>query len=236
MVLAVQRAAALDIREPHLPRAVGEHDDMGAELGGGIDRILARRDGIDPSIERIFRPRPDLDARLLVELAVSFNKAGAQRLHDHRRRLVEALARLVHAEPEGGELAPRKPTPETETKAAFAQQVEHRRLFGDAQRVVPRQDHGCGPHIDVRTQCRQIGHQLQIVGHERIVVEVMLGRPQAVEPEIGGEPREANLLVPDARVGAVVPAIAGEHHHHADIHGPPPAGSSAGECFTRPRP
>src|SRR5919106_6307877 len=41
VVFAVQCAAALYVGEPHLPRPVGEHDDMGAELGGGIDRVLA---------------------------------------------------------------------------------------------------------------------------------------------------------------------------------------------------
>ena len=37
VVFAVQFAAALDVGEPHLPRPVGEHDDMGAELGGRVD-------------------------------------------------------------------------------------------------------------------------------------------------------------------------------------------------------
>src|SRR5207253_10255214 len=56
--------------------------------------------------------------------------------------------------------------------------------------------------------------------HERIVVEVVLRRPQAVETQIGGEPSQPDLLIPHTSVGAVLPAVAGEHHHHADIHGP----------------
>jgi hypothetical protein len=43
---------------------------------------------------------------------------------------------------------------------------------------------------------------------------MMLGRTQAVEAKIGGKPREADFLVLYARVGAVLPAVAGEHHHH----------------------
>ena len=66
---------------------------------------------------------------------------------------------------------------------------------------------------------RQVGHQLDVVGHEGVVVEMVLGRPQAVEARVGGEAREPDLLVPDAVVRAVVPAVAGEHHHHADVHG-----------------
>jgi hypothetical protein len=44
----------------------------------------------------MLRPRPDLDARLLVVFAVAFDEAGPKRLDDHGRRLVEAAARFVH--------------------------------------------------------------------------------------------------------------------------------------------
>jgi len=53
--------------------------------------------------------------------------------------------------------------------------IEDRDLLGDAQRVVPRQDDGRGAQIDIGAQRGQVGHQLQIVGHEGIVVEMMLG-------------------------------------------------------------
>ena len=206
-------------RQPHLPRTVGEHDDMGTELGGGIDRVLAGRHGVDAAVEGILRPRPDLDARLLVKFAVAFDEPGLQRLDDHRSRLVEALPRLVHAQAKSGELPARKAAPETEAQPALAQHIEHSRLFGDTQRVVPGQDDRCGAKIDVGAERGQIGHQLKVVGHERIVVEVVLGRPQAVEAEVGGEPGQPDFLLPHARVGAIIPAVAGEHHHHADIHG-----------------
>ena len=187
-------------------------------LAAEFDRILARRDGVDAPVERILRPRPDLDARLFVELAVTLDKPGLQGVDDHRRRLVEALARLVHAQAEGGELAARQTAPEAEPQPSPAQHVEHRGVLGDAQRVVPGQDNRGGAEIDIGAQRGQIGHQLQIVRHERIVVEVMLGRPQAVEAEIGGQPCQPDLLVPDAGIGTILPAVAGEDHHHADIH------------------
>src|SRR5215472_9353344 len=43
------------------------------------------------------------DAWLLVVLAVAFDPAGTQRLQDHRRAFVEALAALLHRLAEGGE-------------------------------------------------------------------------------------------------------------------------------------
>ena len=184
--------------------------------------ILAGRHGVDAPVERMLRARPDLDARLLVVLAVAFHEAGLQRVDDHRRRLVEAAARFVHAEAEGGELAAGEAAAHAEAEPALGQIVQHRGLFGDPQRIVPGQDHGGGADIDVRTDRRHVGHQLDVVRHERVVVEVMFGRPEAVEAQIGGEARQPDLLVPHAAVGAVLPAVAGENHHHADIHGVSP--------------
>ena len=80
---------------------------------------------------------PNLDARLLVEPAVALDEAGLQRIDDHRRRLVEALPRLIHAEAERGELTPGQAASQTKAEPALAQHVENRRLLGDAQRVVP---------------------------------------------------------------------------------------------------
>jgi hypothetical protein len=53
------------------------------------------------------------------------------------------------------------------------------------------------------------GRSREIVGYEQVVVEVVLGRPQAVETEIGGESGHPDILVPHACVGAVLPAVAG---------------------------
>ena len=212
---------------------------MGAELGGRIDGVLARGHGVDAAVERVLRPGPDLDARLLVVFAVAFHEAGLERVDDHGRGLVEAAARFVHAQAEGGELAPRQATAEAQPQPALAQQVEHGGVLGDAQRIVPGQDHRRRADIDVRAERREMRHQREVVGHERVVVEVMLGRPQAIEAEVGGEPRQPDLLVPHAIVGAVVPAVAGEHHHHADIHEASSirlSDCSDGKCFHGPMP
>src|SRR5579885_3458631 len=98
---------------------------MGAELGGGIDRVFAGRNGVDASVKGMLRPGPDLDARLLVELAVSFDEPGLQRVDNHRRRFIETLPRLVHAEPERREFAPCQTAPEPEPQPALAEQIEN---------------------------------------------------------------------------------------------------------------
>ena len=183
----------------------------------------------------VFRPRPEFDARLRIVLAVALDKAGAQRLDDHRGRFVKTLAALVHRPAKRRELAPRETTAQPQTQFSFAQQIQHRRLLGDAQRVVPRHDHRRGAEPDFRAGRREIGHQLQIVRAKRIIEEMMLGRPQHVEARTRRQPRQPDFLVPNPIVADVVPAIAGEHHHHADIHDFPPGLAQATECFTRPR-
>ena len=107
----------------------------------------------------------------------------------------------------------------TEAEPAAAQHVEHGGILRHPQRIVPGQDDRRRADIDVGMPRRQVGHQLDVVGHERVVVEMVLGRPQAVEAAIGGQPREPDLFLPDAIVGAVVPAVAGEDHHHPNVHG-----------------
>ena len=222
MEFPVQFAVALDRRQPHVPRPVGEHDHMRAKLGGSLDQLLARRDAINAAGEIVFGTRPEFDPRLRVILAVPLDKAGAQCLDDHRGGFIKALARLVHCAAKRRELAPRQTAPQTQPQFSFAQQIEDRRLLGDAQRVVPRHDHRRGAEPDARAYPGEIGHQLQIVGAERVIEKMMLGRPQRVKAGIGGEPCQPDFLVPHLIVADVLPAIAGEHHHHADIHGLPP--------------
>src|SRR5215471_14118387 len=108
MVLPMELAPSLDNRRPHLPRSVGEHDDVRAELGGRIDRVFAGGDRVDAIVEGVFWPRADLHTGLLIELAVPFDEAGLEGGDDHRRSLIEALPRFVHAKAEGRELAPRQ--------------------------------------------------------------------------------------------------------------------------------
>src|SRR5215471_1557421 len=97
----------------------------------------------------MLRAGSDLGARLLVEFAVALDEPGLQCVDDHRRRFIKALPGFVHAEPERGKLAPRQSTSKTEPKPALAQHVEHRRLLGDAQWIVPRENDGCGAQVDI---------------------------------------------------------------------------------------
>src|SRR5262249_16380386 len=152
------------------------------------------------AVEAPRRPRADLRPRLAIERSVPFHEAGAEATHDHLRGLVESLSRFVHGAPEGLELAPGEAATDTEAEAAAAQVGEDGDLLSDAQGIVPGQDHRGGTEPDVGTFRGEVGHELEVVRAERVVVEVMLHGPEDIEAEVGGETREPELLVPDVVV------------------------------------
>jgi len=129
-----------------------------------------------------------------------------------------ARASTSHRAAEGGELAARQAAPDAEAEAAVADMVEDRDLLGDAQRIVPQQDHRRGPEIGMAGDAGQVAHQLQVIGAERVVVEMVLDRPQHIETEFVGKPRQAQFLVPHLPIADAIPAIAGEDHLNPDIH------------------
>src|SRR6516162_7474392 len=136
--LAGELTVAVDRRHTQRPRTVGEHHHARTEPRAGLDRVVARGYRIDAAIKAVFRPRPKLDARLLVVFAVALHPAGPQRFEDHRCTFVESLAALFHRLTKGCEFAAREATADAEAQPPLAQHVEHDRLLGDAQWVVPR--------------------------------------------------------------------------------------------------
>ena len=73
--------------------------------------------------------------------------------------------------------------------------VEQRDLLGDAQRVVPRQHDDTGAEQDVRVLAGHVRQPLHRVGAHRVVVEVVLDRPQRLEAELDGEVAQAQLVL-----------------------------------------
>ena len=66
---------------------------------------------------------------------------------------------------------------------------------------------------------RHVGQEHGVVGAERVVVEVVLDRPQGVEAELVGQLAEPDLLGDDLAVGDVlVVAPRLEDHLHAELH------------------
>ena len=130
----------------------------------------------------MLRAGPELRPGLRVILAVAFDETRPQGLDNHGGRFVETFPRFVHADAEGFKLASGQSPAKTEPQASVAQQVKDGGILRYAQRVVPGEDHGGGAHVNVGMFRGDVGHQLQVVRHEGIIVEVVLGRPEAIEP------------------------------------------------------
>ncbi len=99
--------------------------------------------------------------------------------------------------------------------------VEKGDLLGDAERVVPRKDHGPGAEQDALGPRCHVREEDGVVRTERVVPEVVLDRPQRVETELVGQLAQPDLLLDDIAVRYVVPVAPRlEDHLHADSHGP----------------
>ena len=216
--LPVQRPSSFDARHPHFPGPVGEHDDVRPQLGCRENRFVAGRDGVDAPVEGVLRPRSDFGSGLLVKLPVALDESGLQGIDDHGRGLVETLPRFVHADAESLELPARQAASEPQAQAAAAQQVQHRGVLGDPQRVVPGKDHRGRSHVNVGMLGRHVGHQLYVVRYEGVIVEMVLRRPEALEALVSRDLGQAQFFFPHQAVRPFIPAVAGEDHHHSDIH------------------
>ena len=89
----------------------------------------------------------------------------------------------------------RQAAADAEDHAAARDVVEQRDLLGDAQRVVPRQHDDAGAEQDVRVLAGHVRQPLHRVGAHRVVVEVVLDRPQRLEAELDGEVAQPQLVL-----------------------------------------
>ena len=201
------------------PRPLAEHDHPSAEIGGREDGVGRHGDAVEAVAERAGRRRADRGAGLAVVGAVAFDPSALERVHHHARRLVEAVARLVHGDAEPLVLPAGQPPPDTEQHPPAGEVVEQRDLLGDAHGIVPRKDHRPGPEQDALGPCRHVGEEHDVVGAERVVLEVVLDGPQGVETEGVGQHPQTHLLGDDLPVGDVGTVATGlEHHLDPDVH------------------
>src|SRR5439155_1709041 len=109
-------------------------DDEDAHPEPRHDRHRLRRDGrgVGPAAEGLERRRADRRAWLADELAVVLAVARLQAAQQHLRGFHEALAGLVHREPEAVELDAAGATTQAQDQASIGDVVEHRDFFGDA--------------------------------------------------------------------------------------------------------
>src|SRR4029453_7827333 len=174
------------------------------------------------------RARADRRLDLRILRACALDHALVERVDDHARAFVEAVARLVHVDLEVAVLEAREPAPEAEDRAAAREVIQHRHLLGHAQRIVPRHDHRTGAEAQLRGAAREPRQDLEVVGARRVVGEVMLGWPVAVEAGRLGQLRDAHLVAHHVRVARAA-LIVLEDAENSDLHArwPPARGTRA---------
>ena len=127
---------------------------------------------------------------------------GERQLQD-LQHLVEARARLVHVDPERLVLTASQPAADADVEVAVLAQdrLQHADLFGQLQRLPPRQHAHHGADVDAVGPTGDVGEQLQRIRDEAVRREVMLHGPQRVEPELLGLEEDIEMVLPRLPVG-----------------------------------
>ena len=161
-------------------------------------RRLGGERGLDPrgEVALVAGLRPDRGRRDLEDLSVEREALGAVGGSDRVDDVVEVGVRLLDRDAEGRVLVRRHAAPDAEVQAATLEEdVEHRQLARQPDRVPPRRDHHRGPEVDSRRAPRPVREVLQRIGLHRIGGAVVLGGPDRVEAERLDELAQAQRLV-----------------------------------------
>ena len=184
------------------PFVLHDDEDAETELGHDLGRFRADRGGKEALLGMRDRARPDRGARDLVKLALPLEFGLAQCLADQLRGLGKARPRLPHRDAKPLVFDARGTAAKAEQAPPAGQDVEQCDPFGDADRVVPRQDDDRGPEGDALGAAGEIGQQLERRRRHRIAGEMVLEREQRVEAERLGEVAHRQMVGDDRHIGA----------------------------------
>ena len=121
-------------------------EDAVGEAGGAADGGLgaAADEDRDPGRGR----RTDGQRRQPVDLSLVGERLAAPRLRQDPEDLLHRRAATAHVGAQPGVLDLRPAQPQPEHEPAVAQQLDGRRVLGEAQRVVHRGEDDAGPDLD----------------------------------------------------------------------------------------
>src|SRR5262249_35341858 len=95
--------------------------------------------------------------------------------------------------------------------------IDERDLLGDPERVMPRQHHYHRAEERLLGAPGHVGEKLNRVGTHRVIIEMMLDRPDRIEAERLSHLSQANFILPDFAVGKFVFSIL-KNASVADVH------------------
>ena len=125
--------------------------------------------------------------------------------------LVHRRAATAHVGAEARVLGLGPAEPEAEDQPAVAEQLDRRRVLGQAQRVMHRREDDARADLDPRRRLRERGADDEERGHVAVVDEVVLGRPDGREAESLRFDGQADRVVVGPRpVGLAGPRLRAE--------------------------
>ena len=98
-------------------------------------------------------------------------------------RLDKPLAGLVHRDAKPVVLQLGRAPPKPDEQPPAGEDVEHGDLLGHPHRIMPRQNNDSRAQLNPGGAPGHIGQKLHHIGDHGVVIEMMLHRPQGVEPQ-----------------------------------------------------
>ena len=129
----------------------------------------------------------------------------------------EALTPLVLIDAQALVFNAGEATAKPQDQPAAGEMIEQGNLLGDAHRVVPRQHHYHRPELGACGLRRHIGEELEDIRTHGVVGEVVLHRPDGVEPQGLGHLGQSQFLAVDLCVGETVAGVL-KQRSKADVH------------------
>ena len=195
----------------------GVREDPVGETRGAADGGLgaaADEDG-DPRRGR----RPDGERREVVDSAPVGERLARPCLREDPEDLVHGRAATTGIGAEPGELDLRPAKPETQHQPAVAEQLDGRRVLGQAERVVHRREDDARAELDPGRRLGDRGADHEERRHVPVIDEVVFGRPDGREAEPLRLDGEAHRLVVGARPVGLARAKLCAEESEAESHG-----------------
>ena len=168
---------------------------------GGLDRVGAHAHDVQRRVRLLQRLGNDPDLRDREVTALERKPFGGPRPDQDREGLVEALPALDLGDAVALELDRAVAAADADVETAAAEDVDHRQLFGQPDRIVEGQDGG--GQADPHALRAHGGGRGQERGRDRqpVLDEVMLGQPDAVEAQLFRPHDLLELAVDDVGMG-----------------------------------
>ena len=181
-----QRVEALQrLAQPRHWCRRGAHQAVTA-AGGKLQAVVVET-GQPGRQAAALRARKDRQIFMAIMFAGMFDGGAGQQFFHQFEAFEQHLAAVFGGDPEITELLGKgAAAADTEQQAAAGQGVDRRQVFGDADRIVERQQYGAGAELDAAGLRRQVGEQGQNRGADAESIEMVFSQPDLLKAQLFG--------------------------------------------------